>query len=46
MARFTFTITGVLEGESSDELWEDWIELLSNPAFIEDGTVIKEDDET
>lgn len=42
MPTFQFTITGVFDGEDQQEAWDQWIDLLSQPSWVEDGTEVED----
>jgi hypothetical protein len=46
MTLYQFTITAFLEGETRQEAWDQWSDLLTQPRFVEDQTdVTIEEDE-
>ena len=40
---YQLTLTAFLEG-TRDEVWEQWIDLLSSPRFVEDNTEVNEEE--
>ncbi len=37
---FQFTITAVFDGDSVEDIWDEWVMWLSHPRHIEDGTEV------
>ena len=40
MSTFIYTITVVVEADSPTEAWDEYIDLLSQPRFVKDGTEV------
>ena len=41
MNDYTFTITTTLSGDTRQEAWDQWADLLTQPRFVEDYTVVR-----
>jgi hypothetical protein len=37
---YTFTITAVVDAVDQDDAWDQWVDLLTQPRFLEDGTTV------